>query len=167
MDRVLQPTTDGINYTRCGKCKRAMESSLKYKNCLSCRTRERTKRNLTKMKMKALQQQCMTVQPISTATDLNFREYDQTGASMNGRQENATSSRTASAATHHDGSRKVSAGVKRKAPKSLNELDGEERIAALKMAKKSLTDIIQRQGKKPMPTVNVKSVSELTFLLFV
>ena len=119
------------------------------------------------MKMKALQQQCMTVQPISTATDLNLREYDQTGASMNGRQENATSSRTASIATHHDGSRKVSAGVKRKAPKSLNELEGEERIAALKMAKKSLTDIIQRQGKKPMPTVNVKSVSELTFLLFV
>ena len=57
--------------------------------------------------MKAMQQQQrMTVQPGST--NINFCEYDPTSASMKGQQENAST-----ASTHHDGSRKVSAGVKR------------------------------------------------------
>ena len=84
------------------------------------------------------------------------RKYDATSASTKEGQKNTT---------HSDGSRKSSAGVKRKAEKSLNELEGEERMVALKMAKKSLTEIVQRQGKKPMPTANVKSVSDLPFLL--
>lgn len=93
------------------------------------------------------QQQYMSAQ---SDADIN-REYGATSASVKEHQENAT---------RHDGSRKVSAGVKRKAQKSLSELEGEERMVALKMAKKSLTEIIQRQGKKPMPAVEVKSVSD-------
>jgi hypothetical protein len=76
-------------------------------------------------------------------------EHDATNASKKQRQENAT---------HHDGSRKFSTGIKRKAQKSLYELEAEERMVALKKAKKSLTEIVQRQGKKPMPAVEVKSV---------
>ena len=160
MDRVLQPTTDKINYTTCGTCRKALESSSMYKTCPSCLAKTRARREKARLiKMKAMQQQQrMTVQPGST--NINFCEYDPTSASLKGQQENAST-----ASTHHDGSRKVSAGVKRKHPKSLNELEGEERIVALKMAKKSLTEIIQRQGKKPMPTVNFKPVSELAIFI--
>lgn len=91
-------------------------------------------------------------------TDLN-RKYDATGASSKELQENRDD-------TLPDGSRKPSAGVKRKAHKSLCELEGEERVVALKMAKKSLAEIVQRQGKKPLLTTNVKSVSDSVFFLF-
>ena len=96
--------------------------------------------------MMSMQLQHMTVQ---ADTDLN-REYDAPSASTKERRENSS---------HHDGNRKLSVGVKRKAQKSLYELEGEERTVALKMAKKSLTEIIQRQGKKPMPTFDDNSVS--------
>ena len=93
----------------------------------------------------------MTVQ---ADTDLN-RIYDATGASTKERQESAT---------HPDGGREPSASVKRKAQKSLHELEGEERRMALKMAKKSLAEITQRQAKKPLLIASVRSVSDALFV---
>ena len=90
--------------------------------------------------------------------DLDHK-YDATSASTKELQENADS-------THHDdGIRKFSSGVKRKAQKSLYELEEEDRMMALKKAKKSLTEIVQRQGKKPMLTAHVKSVSDSSFYI--
>jgi hypothetical protein len=94
----------------------------------------------------------MTVQ---ANTNLNPK-YDATGgSSKKERQENAT---------HSDGSQKPSAGAKRKAQKSPYELEGEVRKVALKKAKGSLMEMINRQGKKPLPTTNVKSVSDSVFV---
>jgi hypothetical protein len=117
-----------------------MDTLSSFKNCLLCRARRREAR---KPRIK------VTTMKHITAQDLN-RKYDATSASMKDPRENAA---------HHEGSQKLSTGVKRAAPKSLSELEGEERLVALKMAKKSLTEIIQRQGKKPMPNIDAKSVS--------
>jgi hypothetical protein len=135
-----------------------------FKTCQPCRLKDKAKREKTREKIRLIKLEEMrqhTGMTDQAGMDLNFRKYVPTSASTSDRrQENASTS-----TTHFDGSRKVSAGVKRKAQKSLYELEGEERRAALKMAKKSLTEIIQRQGKKPiMPAVNVKSVSGHRFL---
>jgi len=82
--------------------------------------------------------------------EIRNRKNDTTGASMKG--ENAP-------IVQGDESRKVVAGVKRKAQSSLYELEGEEQKAAMKMMKSSLEQPIRRHNKKPLvPTV--KSVSD-------
>ena len=158
MDHALQPAGDKINYKICNTCRQAMDTHSPYKNCLLCRARDKARRQKYLLKKKAMQQ--MMVQ---SSTDHLNRKYDATGASSTKeRQENASTS------SHYDGSRKVSAGVKRKAEKSINELEGEERVVALKMAKKSLTEIIQRQGiKEPLPIANLKSVSDSFFFCLI
>lgn len=90
---------------------------------------------------------------VPTYTDVRDLKSDPAGASMKGHQENAP-------ITHRDESRKVAASVKRKAGKSLYELEGEERKVALKMMRTSLKKNIQRHDKKPLPISELKSVSE-------
>lgn len=168
MDHALQPADDKINlYKICNTCKQTMDTYSRYKNCLLCRARDKAKRERYLLKKKALQQQQFQQQHMigqTTNTDLN-RKYDATSASSTKvGQENAIS--TSSSSSHRDENRKfLSAGVKRMAQKSLYELEGEERVVALKMAKKSLSEIVKRQCKESLlPTTNLKSVSVLRFV---
>ena len=147
MDRALQPAAE-INYKRCTICKKAMDTHFYYKTCVPCRAiRNAKRREKQSLKIKEMQH------TIVAKTNLT-RKYDATGSSTKERQENSA---------HHEGSHKLSAGVKRKAQKPLYELEGEERKMALKKAKSSLIEIIQQQGKKPLSTTNVKSVSDPPF----
>ena len=149
MDRVLQPATDKFNFKICGTCRKAMDINSSFKTCEPCLAKHRAQRERARLKMKEMQH--MMVQ---ANMGLNHK-YNATVALSKDGQENAA---------YHDGSRKLSVGVKRKPEKSLSELEGEERKVALKMARKSLTEIIRRQAKKPMPAANVKSVSDLFFV---
>ena len=150
MDRALQPAAE-INYKRCTICKKAMDNHFYYKTCVPCRAiRNAKRREKQSLKIKEMQHTIVLAQANLT------RKYDATGSSTKERQENSA---------HREGSHKLSAGVKRKAQKPLHELEGEERKMALKKAKSSLIEIIQQQGKKPLPTTDVKSVSDPVFVL--
>jgi hypothetical protein len=148
MDRALQPASE-INYNRCTVCKKALDPRLLYKTCLPCRATRNAKRRETRKERLKIKEMQHTITLANTD-----RKYHATGSSTKERQENAA---------HRDGSQKLSAGVKRKAQKSLHELEGEERTMAMKKAKSSLIEIIQRQGMEPLPTTNVKSVSGFVF----
>lgn len=90
---------------------------------------------------------------VSAHTDVPKRKYDDTAvASMQGYQENASN-------THRDESQKVVKGVKRKAQKTLCELEGEERKVAMAMMRNSLKQTIRRNGKEPLLNPTVKPVS--------
>ena len=143
MDRVLQPSTAKINCGICTRCRSTIDARSIYKTCQLCREKDRVRREKSQIK-KDMQH---------LGQFRSYHEDDATSASMKERQENAAP---------HDGNRKFITSVKRKAQKSLYELEAEERMVALKMAKKSLTEIVQRQGKKPMPAVQVNSVG-MTF----
>jgi hypothetical protein len=149
MDRALQPTA---NYKRCSKCKSTIDAPSSYATCLPCRVAD----NFRRQKRLKMEKMNTTVQ---ADLDLLKLKYGATGASVKERLERQEN------ATQRDGSRKPSAGVKRKAQKSLSELEGEERKVALKMTKTSLDKSIRQQGKKPLPTTSAQSVSDFVFCL--
>lgn len=142
MDRVLQPAA-ATNYRICSRCQKKMHAESLHKTCHACRAVDRLRREKRLLKMKKIQHM--------VHTNVRDQKYNATDASTN--REDAST-------THHDKSRKFVTGVKRKAEKSLHELEGEEQKVALKMMKTSLKKTIQRHGKKPLPILNVKSVSD-------
>ena len=85
--------------------------------------------------------------------DVLYRQDDLAGQSTKGHQGNAYT-------TYRDESRKAVAGVKKKAEKSLSELEGEEQKVAMRMIKTSLKKTIRRNGKKALSIPTVGSVSD-------
>lgn len=90
----------------------------------------------------------MTERQLPAHMDVDNRKYDTAG-----KQEKVCF-------THDDESRKVVAGVKRKAQKFLYELEGEERKVAIKMMKTGLKKEIRRHAKKQQLLPAVKLVSD-------
>lgn len=141
MDCVLQPA-DTVNYKKCSACKRTIDANSLYKTCSSCRAKAKVEREKLRLKMKEIKKMAVPFH-----TDARDRQYGTADASMKGYHKN------------RDESRKVVAGVKRKAEKSLHELEGKQREIACKMMKTCLKKTMQGHGKKPLPIVsNVESV---------